>query len=485
MSAAPLAIILPSNRKFFLQNTLDSILAQKNRNFNLYIGDDHCPEDLYSVVKNYEKDLNIFYHRFDENMGRKSLAGHWERCINLSKDEPWLWLFADDDLMDNTCVEGFFQALEFFKNEDPDIFRFENEVIDYQGNILYTQNQKPEKESSADFLRNRFGLDRRSYASEYIFSRKVFNQFGCVDFPLAWNSDDATWALYAREKGFYPISTGKVQWRASTRNFSSNKPVYSEEKIHASFLFIAWAKSNFSQVFEELGFSKTLAKWLAYQFSNSMGIVSFRHVFKNTGRLVGCFGLWDFVFCFLTYSLRNNLKTKRANFLDKYIFSQRVFIGLPGKKLRYKAAYGKLDELSGLKKAISKLSLFEYFYFWMFSLKVAILARLFRNSVFHFKYPESFMITKKQMYPGNKIIASFHFPPEAYNLLDHKLKEKYLEIDQAIVFTEELKNFWEPKIGHEKVLFIPGGEVKSSVKPEKLAENENKAIFVGNWLSDN
>ena len=105
-----LAIIIPAYKPRFLRETLDSIAKQNNHDFTVYIGDDASPYQLETIVDQYKNKFDIIYHRFEQNMGKKDLPGHWERCILLSEEE-FIWLFSDDDLMPFDGVARVIQAL--------------------------------------------------------------------------------------------------------------------------------------------------------------------------------------------------------------------------------------------------------------------------------------------------------------------------------------------------------------------------------------
>ena len=45
------------------------------------------------------------------NFGGHDLVAQWNRCIQLTQNEPWLWLFSDDDIMGPRCVEYFFNTI--------------------------------------------------------------------------------------------------------------------------------------------------------------------------------------------------------------------------------------------------------------------------------------------------------------------------------------------------------------------------------------
>ena len=86
------AVIIPAYKSRFLQQTLDSMVAQTNQDFTVYIGDDASPHDLKKIVSLYQGKLDIIYHRFEINLGKKDLPRHWERCIDD------LRLFYDNDV---------------------------------------------------------------------------------------------------------------------------------------------------------------------------------------------------------------------------------------------------------------------------------------------------------------------------------------------------------------------------------------------------
>ena len=63
------AIIIPAYKSRFLQQTLDSVAAQTDKDFTVYIGDDASPHDLKNIVYLYQDKLDIVYYRFETNLG--------------------------------------------------------------------------------------------------------------------------------------------------------------------------------------------------------------------------------------------------------------------------------------------------------------------------------------------------------------------------------------------------------------------------------
>ena len=68
-----LGIVVPAFKERFLARTLNSIASQTDQRFNLYVFDDHSPAPIETLARSARlKQLN--YHRFDENLGSKSLV---------------------------------------------------------------------------------------------------------------------------------------------------------------------------------------------------------------------------------------------------------------------------------------------------------------------------------------------------------------------------------------------------------------------------
>lgn len=236
-----LAIIIPAYKISYFEDTLNSLAAQTCKDFNVYIGDDNSPHDLYHIVAKFEDRLNIIYKKFDENLGGKSLVKHWIRCIEMSKTEKWIWLFSDDDLISTNCVFDFFKNI----NSESELYKFRTVIIDKNNTkISYKEkNNKYSRElSTREFLKLRLrGAGFRSYVVEYIFSRRIYEYCSIIDLPLAWCSDDLMWTNYSLLNN-QKISCLEsiVYWRSSGENITSitDDAGICEKKIDACLLFV-------------------------------------------------------------------------------------------------------------------------------------------------------------------------------------------------------------------------------------------------------
>lgn len=221
-----LAIVIPAYKDTFLGSALDSIANQTCKNFTLYIGDDCSPYDLYDIVEKYKDKIDIVYKRFETNLGGKDLVAQWERCIAMSNDEPYIWLFSDDDIMESRCVETFLNLPENIK--DDRLIHFDVNVINEENIVQRELDPFPNIMSAKDYLDGKLlGRKYISFVVEFIFSRKLYKKCnGFQNYDLAWGSDFLTWLKFAGEcSGIYSISEddAKVLWRKSSQNISPNK----------------------------------------------------------------------------------------------------------------------------------------------------------------------------------------------------------------------------------------------------------------------
>jgi glycosyltransferase involved in cell wall biosynthesis len=217
-----LAIVIPAYKAEFLYSTLESISNQSCKDFVVYIGDDSSPNELNSIVSQFEEKIDLQYKRFNENLGRNDLVAQWERCIEMVQDEKWIWLFSDDDIMDKNCVEKFYEELN--NSYKYPVYHFNINIIDKDNYITNIPNDFPNILSSSDFFEKRVKGFIYSFVVEYIFSKEVYYSKGKFPrFDLAWNTDDAFWITLGADKGIKTIMGASVSWRMSSLNITSQK----------------------------------------------------------------------------------------------------------------------------------------------------------------------------------------------------------------------------------------------------------------------
>lgn len=218
-----LAIVIPAYKATFLAAALDSIAAQTCQDFTLYIGDDCSPNNLEEIVDKYRDKINLVYKRFNTNLGGKDLVAQWERCIDLSHEEKWIWLFSDDDIMQENCVEEFYKTIR--ENPEAGLLHFNINRLDDATKEVVSLPLFPKYCSTKMYLDEKLKGHLISFVVEFVVRRDVF--FKCErfqNFDMAWGSDFISWVKFSDEAdGIITCDNAKVLWRKSNENISPDK----------------------------------------------------------------------------------------------------------------------------------------------------------------------------------------------------------------------------------------------------------------------
>ena len=242
-----LAIIIPAYKAKFLPAALESIAAQTCKDFTLYIGDDCSPESIGDIVEQYRDKIELVFQRFAANIGGKDLVAQWERCIAMSHNEPYIWLFSDDDVMAPSCVEKLLKQIENTKGAY-DLYHFDVKEINEEGEVTKALPEYPQVLGAYDFYKGKNTGRYRSYVVENVFSRRIYEQSGGFkNFDLAWGSDVATWCIFCGKKGMFKIPGAHVLWRRSSQNITPDKSrQIAERKLKSECEFLNWSYNYFS-----------------------------------------------------------------------------------------------------------------------------------------------------------------------------------------------------------------------------------------------
>ena len=235
-SSIKYSFVLPAYKSQFLKESIDSILAQSYKDFELIIVDDASPDDIGGVVSLYD-DARIRYYWNEENIGGTNLVAQWNHSIEYANGD-WIILATDDDIYENAFLETADKLLGKYPNVD--IFR---------GRISSFNSTSPKLIKKAEFcLPEMTSFEEFAYSMfhglfggvpQYVFRRNALLEIGgFVDFPKAWGSDDAT-ALLLAQKGIVCSGEYLVRFRFSGQNISSEGN-YLEEKAIAMIMKYAF-----------------------------------------------------------------------------------------------------------------------------------------------------------------------------------------------------------------------------------------------------
>ncbi len=258
-----LAIIIPYYKKTFFYETMESIASQTCKDFVLYIGDDASNTNPQDIIDEYKDKIKIVYHRFEENLGGKDLVAQWERCIDLTNGEEWLWLFSDDDTMDDGCVKEFYDVID--SNNSVQLLRFSKKYRNIVTGESWYSDYKKGICTVSDFLPDVLDMTQNHVTMpEFAYRRSLYEKLGIVKLPLAWGSDKATYLEFVCDAGsLYNMET-VVNYRFSDENISAKEDAaIFKEKVYADQLYekhLVVIFRNISKMYPQIDLSEMLDK---------------------------------------------------------------------------------------------------------------------------------------------------------------------------------------------------------------------------------
>ena len=294
-----LAIIIPAYKATFLPAALDSIAMQTCKDFTLYVGDDCSPEPISDIVEQYRDKIELVYQRFETNLGGKDLVAQWERCIAMSRDEPYIWLFSDDDVMEPNCVEELFRQIENTKGVY-NLYHFNVDVIDESGTFKCRKQDYPAVLSAYRFYRGKNSMRLSAFVVENVFSRKVYERFGgFMKYDLAWGSDIATWIVFCGEKGMCTVPHARIKWRQSSQNISPNySRQIAERKLRADQNLLNWAYQYFGMEPDIYNVNRAIFICKIHQYKKHVSKACLKEAFTSFFEVHGRKWDWPLIYLF-------------------------------------------------------------------------------------------------------------------------------------------------------------------------------------------
>jgi len=208
-----ISVIMPSyNSERYIKETIDSILAQTYRNWELIVVDDCSTDETYSIIEEYSKnDCRIKCFRLDSNSGPGV-----SRNFALKKAKGNFISFLDSD--DLWSREKLSRQYDFMKKENcpisytsysliDSIGQDMNKLIKVKGNPLTLQ----------DYLKNTI----------IGFSTSMINKniTGDIEITSLRSREDTLLWIQLLDKGFYALGLDEnlTRYRIHDNSISANK----------------------------------------------------------------------------------------------------------------------------------------------------------------------------------------------------------------------------------------------------------------------
>lgn len=219
MSEIKFSILVPAYKRAFLEECINSILAQSYKNFELIIVNDASPNDLDSIIAKYS-DERIKYYRNQVGFGAMHVVGNWNKCLEYATGDYAICMGDDDKLLPQ-CLEEYIKVIEAYPNLD--VYHGMTMMIDEKSHIVDVQTPRPVYESLYSLMYYRWFKKRRQFIGDWLFRvDPLKKRGGFTDLPYAWESDDCSSYLACGNKGVANTQTPVFLYRVSTQTISSN-----------------------------------------------------------------------------------------------------------------------------------------------------------------------------------------------------------------------------------------------------------------------
>ena len=233
------SIAIPAYKKTYLAEAVDSALLQDYQNIELIIVNDHSPYDLDCIVNQYD-DKRIRYYKNKRNLGKRSIALNWNRCLEYARGEFFVLLCDDDVLMPNFVSELLKLAGKY---SDCNVFHARKRNKDERNGTITETQIWPEYDEHQKFVEEYFNGNRRFTISEFLYRTHFIKQIKYKVFPVGFFSDDASLILFTKNGGIASSQDPLLLFRFSNEHISSNGK-YNIGKARAMRQYLRWAKKE-------------------------------------------------------------------------------------------------------------------------------------------------------------------------------------------------------------------------------------------------
>lgn len=229
------SILLPTYKRSFLKECIDSVLAQSYASWELIIVNDASPEDIRSIVEMYT-DPRIHYYENQHNIGARRLVKQWNYCLSLASGEYVICMGDDDKLMPN-CLATYAELIARYP--EVSVLHGQTDIIDAKSQLVCHTKARPEWESAMSLFFNRTFTYRHQFIGDFCYKRSdLLSAGGFYDLPYAWGSDDITAIRAAEAQGI--ANTQQVVFLYRDNEGTITRHSHTFGKLHAIALATCW-----------------------------------------------------------------------------------------------------------------------------------------------------------------------------------------------------------------------------------------------------
>lgn len=221
------SVCIPAyNRKDYLRETLDSILAQTCKDYEIIVVDDGSTDGTENMIR--ELDFPVTYH-WQENSGD---AAARNKLVQLARGRYILFIDSDDLLLPD-AVERLVKVME---TETEDIIAYGSYLrIDRNSNV-YGRSRR--RLYSGNITKHLFKTICVHFGGS-MFPRKILKEFPIFDTSLKVCSDYDFWLRLSTKYRFIALSNPAFKRRRHSGNLSTNsfENYFTELKVLKRFYY--------------------------------------------------------------------------------------------------------------------------------------------------------------------------------------------------------------------------------------------------------
>jgi len=233
-------IAIPCYKAAFLEQAVRSCLSQTYREFEVVIVNDASPEDIDSIINQFD-DHRIRYYKNTINNGAENVVDTWNQCLEYAQGE-YMICMGDDDKLLSDCLLDYHQLISQYPMVD--VLHTRTQIIDEDNNIIAIQEERPIWESALTMLQERWDRRWRQFIGDFCFkTSSLRNDGGFYKLPLAWSSDDISAFRAALTSGIANVQTFGFQYRDNSQTISNSSSF--RLKAIANIAAINWYQQSF------------------------------------------------------------------------------------------------------------------------------------------------------------------------------------------------------------------------------------------------
>jgi glycosyltransferase involved in cell wall biosynthesis len=252
-----LGIVIPAyKREDYLRQALQSLIGQTYKEFMVVVVDDHSPEPLLEVVKEFSDRLNLYYHYCEVNGGPGAA-----RQIGL-----------------NTCYANNCEYVMFLDSDDllypQAVQRLVHEIVNTNCEVISAQIWQENGRGAGSIVdaSNETWLHGKIYSTKYLQDNNIV-------FPPIRTNEDVTFNLIALQcaerKGYLkePLYLFRCEQNSITRGNGASISVVSIDYISSLYYVAVYMMEKFGKVTNQIVID-VFACYNHYQIGKCAGIIN-------------------------------------------------------------------------------------------------------------------------------------------------------------------------------------------------------------------